>query len=245
MFGFTKSSGSTVFSSAPSIFSGATEYAAPKVFGEMPTPLSEYENYCCGSPHKIQSSCVQGGSNNPYEHDLDGQPHHYGFDNLKRQTVIRADGTEHSFYGLPENYLLDRATLGPLFDVYDDDMDGCSTELVDVFLGTPEQQKSDQFANCFCEALNAFSKDTPERVSHAYDVNTKGRTDESVHVFVSPPEQQPYEGEQQESVQLPKCFSKASEIVFQFQQPPMSATATDQMQFQASKSMPNYDVYEK
>jgi hypothetical protein len=124
MFGFTKSSGSTVFSSAPSIFSGATEYAAPKVFGEMPTPLSEYENYCCGSPNKIQSSCVQGGSNNPYEHDLDGQPHHYGFDNLKRQTVIRADGTEHSFYGLPENYLLDRATLGPLFDAYDDDMDG-------------------------------------------------------------------------------------------------------------------------
>lgn len=90
----------------------------------------------------------------------------------------------------------------------------------------------------------AFAR-PPERVSHAYDVNTKGRTDESVHVFVSPPEQHPYEGEQQESGQLPKCFSKASEIVLPFQHPPMSATATDQMQFQASKSMPNYDVYEK
>lgn len=90
----------------------------------------------------------------------------------------------------------------------------------------------------------AFAR-PPERVSHAYDVNTKGRTDESVHVFVSPPEQHPYEGEQQESGQLPKCFSKASEIVLPFQQPPLSATATDQMQFQASKSMPNYDVYEK
>jgi hypothetical protein len=92
------------------MFSAAPASFAPQVLDEMPTPQSGYEN-CYGYPNQIQSSCVQGGSTNLSEQYLDELPHYYGFKNLKRQTVFLADGTERSFYALPEEYPLKQATL--------------------------------------------------------------------------------------------------------------------------------------
>ena len=51
-------------------------------------------------------------------------PQPYGFNNLVRQSIFLADGTEHSYYVLPENYPLEQATVEPVFDVYDDESDG-------------------------------------------------------------------------------------------------------------------------
>jgi hypothetical protein len=53
--------------------------------------------------------------------------------------VFQADGTEHSYYKLPENYPLEIASPEPVFDVYDDNMNGCSNESVLVFTGSPKQ----------------------------------------------------------------------------------------------------------
>jgi hypothetical protein len=66
-------------------------------------------------------------------------PEQYGFHNLSSQTVFQADGTEHSYYKLPENYPLEIASPEPVFDVYDDNMNGCSNESVLVFTGSPKQ----------------------------------------------------------------------------------------------------------
>jgi hypothetical protein len=80
-----------------------------------------------------------------------------------------------------------------VFDVYDDDMDGCSTEFVDVLTGTPERAVS-------------------EPVFVVYGDETDGYSNECVDVFATTLELQPFEDEQQGSEQLPKCISKAPEI---------------------------------
>jgi hypothetical protein len=48
----------------------------------------------------------------------------------------------------------------------------------------------------------------PKPVFDVYADESDGCSNESVHVFANPPEQQPHEEEQQESGQLPNCFSK-------------------------------------
>jgi hypothetical protein len=85
-------------------------------------------------------------------------PEQYGFHNLSRQTVFRADGTEHSYYRLPENYPLELACPEPVFDVYDDDMDGCSTEFVDVLTSTPAQPTDEEEQHENIQALKCFRK---------------------------------------------------------------------------------------
>jgi hypothetical protein len=120
--------------------SPASSYVAPQVFGEMPTPRFYYENYCYEHPNPTQSSRVHGGSTNLIKQNLDGMPERYDFHNLNLQTVFRADGTEHSYFALPENYPLELATPEPVFNVYDDETDDCSNEFVHMFARTPEQQ---------------------------------------------------------------------------------------------------------
>jgi hypothetical protein len=122
-----------------------------QVFGEMPTPRSEYENYCCGKLNAIQSSCVHGRSTNISEQLIDGIPQSYGFHNLNIQSVIRADGTEPNYFTLPMSYPLDRDVPEPLFDVSDDESDSSSTELVHLFT-EEKQHESPQLVECFNKA---------------------------------------------------------------------------------------------
>jgi hypothetical protein len=75
---------------------------------------------------------------------LDEMPQCYGLHNLNRRSLFRADGTEQSYFTLPADYPLERDVPEPLFDVYDDDVDDCSTEFVDVLSGTPKQQSHEQ-----------------------------------------------------------------------------------------------------
>jgi hypothetical protein len=84
-------------------------------------------------------------------------PKCYGLHNLNRRSLFRADGTEQSYFTLPAgaDYPLERDVPEPLFDIYDDDVDDCSTEFVDVLSGTPkqksheeEEQDSEQLPKC-------------------------------------------------------------------------------------------------
>jgi hypothetical protein len=52
----------------------------------------------------------KGESTNLYEQYVDEVPKYYGFHNLNRQSVFRADGTEHSYFTLPADYPLDQDT---------------------------------------------------------------------------------------------------------------------------------------
>lgn len=145
--GLAPPSGSaTIAASAPLMFCAAASssasspsdaltaaYVAPQEFDEMPTPRSRYD-YCSGHPNQIQSSCVSNLS----EQNLE-MPQSYGFDNLKRGSVFLADSSKHSFYALPEDYPLERATRYPVFDVYDDETDDPSPEFVDMFTSSPNQ----------------------------------------------------------------------------------------------------------
>ena len=44
------------------------------------------------------------------EQNLDGKPQPYGFHNLNCHSVLLADGTERSYYALPQNYSIEQAT---------------------------------------------------------------------------------------------------------------------------------------
>ena len=117
-----------------------------------------YKNHWYGHPNPIQSSCVQGGSNLS-EQSLDGMPQSYGLHNLNRQSVFLGDGSEHSYFVLPEKYPLQRAVPEPVFDVYEDETEGCSSKSVDVFVRTAgqqiyeEEQQGEQLLKCLSKAL--------------------------------------------------------------------------------------------
>jgi hypothetical protein len=71
--------------------------------------------------------------------------------NLNTQSVIRAYGMEHS-----SDYPLERAVPEPVFALYDDKSGDCSTEYVNMFTSTHEQQtykeekkESEQPPKCF------------------------------------------------------------------------------------------------
>jgi hypothetical protein len=85
-------------------------------------------------------------------------PEQYGVHNLSRQTVFRADGTEHSYYTLPENYPLELASPEPVFSVYDDESDGFSIGSIHVFTGTLKQLTDEEEQHEKLQALKCFRK---------------------------------------------------------------------------------------
>jgi hypothetical protein len=50
----------------------------------------------------------------------------YGLHNLNCHSVLRADGTEHSYYALPDIDPLDTAIREPVFNICDDETNDCS-----------------------------------------------------------------------------------------------------------------------
>jgi hypothetical protein len=89
----------------------------------------------------------------------------YGFHILSRQTVFRADGNEHSYYTLPDNYPLELASPKPVFDVYDDESDGCSIDSAQVFTGSLEKLADEEEQHENLQASKCFGKPifSPER----------------------------------------------------------------------------------
>ena len=124
---------------------GGTASVAPRVFDKMPTPSSEHEN--C-SVHPNQGSCVHGGRTILSEQNLNERSHRYDFSNLSRRTLSHADGTEQSYYALPENYPLQRAVPELVCAVGNDKTEVDSNESVDVFASNPEKQPYEEDSAC-------------------------------------------------------------------------------------------------
>ena len=114
-------------------------------------------------------------------------PQSYGFHNLNRHSVFLADGSEHSYFALPENYSLEQATAEPVFDVYDDESDGCSNEGAQVFTGSPEQQTYEVPENY------PLAQATSMQIYDVYDGKTEGDSTEFVDVLAGIHEQRTHE----------------------------------------------------
>jgi hypothetical protein len=155
---------------------------APKVLGEMPTPLTPFSgqgtrdiarNFCSGHHKLIQRSCLSNLS----EQNLDETPQSYGFHNLNRQNLFLADGTEQSYFTLPADYPLERDVPEPLFAVYDDESDAYSTESVPVLIDPPgqqtyeeEQRGNEQPTKCFSKPILSLARPSVGAFSeHAAD----------------------------------------------------------------------------
>lgn len=94
-------------------------------------------------------------------------PQSYGFHNLNVQSVIRADGTKHSYFTLPTDYPLERDVPEPVFAVDDEVLDGYSNESVRVFTDTPELQTYEEDKQASDKLLKCVSKATDHEQTSA------------------------------------------------------------------------------